>query len=94
MAVILASPDPAGDVLDGPRVPRYDPGWPLQSHPGHVGVWPVSAIIITIIVAKDSLSLDIAWPLPRVDDGPVPERTELSVILQHNKQLPVPDDND
>ena len=50
MAVILASPDPAGDVLDGPRVPRYDPGWPLQSHPGQLGVGPVPEIITIIII--------------------------------------------
>ena len=86
--LLLASPDPAGDVLDGPRVPRDDPGWPLQSHPGHVGVWPVSAII-TIF---RNFCPDIVWPSPHVDHGPVPERTELRVILQHNKELLVPDD--
>ena len=29
--------------------------------------------------------------MPHVDNCPVPERTELRVILQHNEQLPIPD---
>ena len=83
------------------------PWWPRPATPesaqtggGGPRTWHKHYLIIIMVISfrRDSVGgkllldmFNIPWPLPHVDNCPVPERAELHVILQHNEQLPIPD---